>query len=96
MKTEEIRELTDDEILDKIALLEEERFRLRFRSASEALEEPLRLRTLRRDIARMHTVVRERALGIVRTSTASKPARGTKKKTASKAAAKKSTKARSR
>ena len=70
-------------------------FRLRFRSASEALEEPLRLRTLRRDIARLQTVARERALGIVRNSNASAPARGTKK-TATKAAAKKPSKARSR
>ena len=46
MKAEEIRELADDELTARIAQLEEERFRLRFRSASEALEEPLRLRTL--------------------------------------------------
>ena len=96
MKAEEIRELADDELTSRIAQLEEERFRLRFRSASEALEEPLRLRTLRRDIARLQTVARERALGIVRTSSASKPARGTKKGTATKAAAKKASKARSR
>ena len=98
MKAEEIRELADDELTARIAQLEEERFRLRFRSASEALEEPLRLRTLRRDIARLQTVARERALGIVRssTSTASAPARGTKKGTATKAAAKKPSKARSR
>jgi large subunit ribosomal protein L29 len=99
MKAEEIRELANDELTARIAQLEEERFRLRFRSASEALEEPLRLRTLRRDIARLQTVARERALGIVRTttnaSTASTPARGTKK-TATKAAAKKPSKARSR
>jgi large subunit ribosomal protein L29 len=95
MKAEEIRELADDELTARIAQLEEERFRLRFRSASEALEEPLRLRTLRRDIARLQTVARERALGIVRNTNASAPARGTKK-TATKAAAKKPAKARSR
>ena len=95
MKAEEIRELADDELTARIAQLEEERFRLRFRSASEALEEPLRLRSLRRDIARLQTVARERALGIVRTDNASAPARGTKK-TATKAAAKKPSKARSR
>ena len=96
MKAEEIRELADDELTARIAQLEEERFRLRFRSATEALEEPLRLRTLRRDIARLQTVARERALGIVRTSSASAPARGKKKGTATKAAAKKASKARSR
>ena len=95
MKAEEIRELADDELTARIAQLEEERFRLRFRSASEALEEPLRLRTLRRDIARLQTVARERALGIVRNANASAPARGPKK-TATKAAAKKPSKSRIR
>ena len=43
--------------------LEEERFRLRFRAATETLEDPLRLRWLRKDIARLKTVLRERELG---------------------------------
>ena len=51
MKAEEIRGLADDELVSRIAELEEERFRLRFRSGTEALEEPLRLRSIRRDIA---------------------------------------------
>jgi len=89
MKAEEIREMDDDSLRSRIAQLEEERFRLRFRSASEALEEPLLLRSLRRDIARLQTIVRERTLGIVRATSASAPARGTKRKTAKKAAAKK-------
>lgn len=62
MKAEEIRGLAEDEIVARIAELEEERFRLRFRSATEALEEPLRLRSIRRDIARLKTVQRERKL----------------------------------
>jgi large subunit ribosomal protein L29 len=62
MKAEEIRALADDELTTRIASLEEERFRLRFRSATEALEEPLRLRSIRRDIARLKTVQRERQL----------------------------------
>ena len=61
----EIREWTDDEIRARVAELEEERFRLRFRSATEALEKPLRLRWLRRDIARLKTVLHERERGIV-------------------------------
>ena len=40
----------------------EERFRLRFRSATETLENPLRLREIRRDIARLKTVLRAREL----------------------------------
>ena len=63
MKAEEIRSLDDSELTARIAEFEEERFRLKFRSASEALEEPLRLRSIRKDIARLQTVRRERALG---------------------------------
>lgn len=62
MKAEEVRGLADDELVTRISELEEERFRLRFRSGTEALEEPLRLRSIRRDIARLKTVQRERQL----------------------------------
>jgi len=62
MKAEEIRGLADDELTSRIAALEEERFRLRFRSGTEPLDEPLRLRSIRRDIARLKTVQRERQL----------------------------------
>ena len=60
MRAEEIREMGDGDILKRISELEEERFRLRFRSATEALEDPLRLRTIRKDIARLKTVLREK------------------------------------
>jgi large subunit ribosomal protein L29 len=60
MRAEEIRELTPDDIKARVAELEEERFRLKFRAASEPLENPLRLRTIRRDIARLKTVLGER------------------------------------
>ena len=60
MQAEEIRELTEEEILSRVAELEEERFRLRFRSATETLEDPLRFRVIRKDIARMKTILRER------------------------------------
>src|SRR5687768_10167499 len=60
MRAEEIRELTDAEVRTRIAELEEEGFRLRFRAATETLEDPLRLRLLRKDVARMKTVLRER------------------------------------
>jgi large subunit ribosomal protein L29 len=59
MRAEEIREMTVDDIRARVAELEEERFRLRFRSATEPLENPLRLRTIRRDIARLKTVLTE-------------------------------------
>jgi large subunit ribosomal protein L29 len=60
----EIREWTDADIRARVGELEEERFRLRFRSATEALEDALRLRWLRRDIARLKTVLRERERGV--------------------------------
>jgi large subunit ribosomal protein L29 len=62
MRAEEIRELSVSDIQARLAELEEERFRLRFRSATEPLENPLRLRGLRKDIARLKTELRQRAL----------------------------------
>jgi large subunit ribosomal protein L29 len=62
MKGAEIREMTDQEIVERIEQLEEERFRLRFRSATQQLENPILLRNLRRDIARLKTAQREREL----------------------------------
>jgi large subunit ribosomal protein L29 len=78
MKASEIRELNDADLTARIAELEEERFRLRFRGATEQLEDPLRQRTLRRDIARLKTVQAERKAGGTSTGTtaAKKPARG--------------------
>ncbi|HEX6790728.1 MAG TPA: 50S ribosomal protein L29 [Candidatus Krumholzibacteria bacterium] len=60
MQADEIREMTDADIRARLAELEEERFRLRFRGATQPLEDPLRLRGLRKDIARLNTVLRER------------------------------------
>ena len=48
MRAEEIRELSETDIRARIAELDEERFRLGFRSATEPLEDPLRLRVIRR------------------------------------------------
>ena len=52
--------MTAADIRTRIAELEEERFRLKFRSATEQLEDPLRLRWIRRDIARLQTILREK------------------------------------
>ena len=60
MLNNEIRELTNADIESRIKDLEEERFRLQFRNATEPLEDPLRLRVIRRDVARLKTVLRER------------------------------------
>jgi len=60
MNAAEVRDLTDTEITERIEQLEEERFRLRFRSATQQLENPMLLRHIRRDIARLKTVLHQR------------------------------------
>ena len=62
MRAEDIRGLSDDEIRERIQELTEERFRLRFRSATMQLENPKLITEIRRDIARMKTILREREL----------------------------------
>ena len=60
MKTSEIRELSDEEIVAKIAENKEELFNLRFSQATGTLEKPSRIRELRKEIAKMKTIMRER------------------------------------
>ncbi len=60
-RPEELRELKSEELTQKLEILSEERFRLEFRRATEALTNPLQLRTIRRDIARIQTILKERA-----------------------------------
>jgi large subunit ribosomal protein L29 len=62
MKVDEIRDWDDIEIRARIEELQEERFRLKFRSATMELENPRLLQVIRRDIARMKTILREREL----------------------------------
>ena len=59
-KPETFRELKTDELEQKLAVLVEERFRLTFRRGTEAITNPLQFRTMRRDIARIMTILRER------------------------------------
>lgn len=58
MKASELREMTPDEVRRKLAELRDEQFKLRLRRSAEELPNPLRLRLLRRDIARCLTVLR--------------------------------------
>ena len=60
MKPAELREKSTDELEDQLRELTEERFRLRFRSATESIENPMRFRAIRRDIARLNTILREK------------------------------------
>ena len=62
MTNKEIRDLTSEELLKKIEESKEELFNLRFNQATGSLEKPSRLRELRKQVARMKTVLREREL----------------------------------
>ena len=90
MRAEEIRGLSDGDLTGRIAEMEREQFNLRFKGGTQPLEDPLRLRVLRKDIARLKTVATERKLGIERAApaTATPPAKGARKATAKKGAAK--------
>jgi large subunit ribosomal protein L29 len=70
MLSSEIRDLTVADIESRIKDLEEERFRLQFRNATEPLEDPLRLRMIRRDVARLKTVLKEKTQNTGRARTA--------------------------
>ena len=65
----EIRDLNDDELVTRLAESKEELFNLRFQVATGQLDNNRRLHHVRRDIARIYTVMRERELGIVRETT---------------------------
>jgi large subunit ribosomal protein L29 len=60
-RPEELREMKTEDLQQKLAVLTEERFRMQFKRATEALTNPLQLRTIRRDIARIQTILKERA-----------------------------------
>ena len=64
MRVEEMRELTRDELLQKKRDFVEEQFNLRMRKSFKELDNPLRLRQLRREMARINTVLREDDKGI--------------------------------
>ena len=60
----ELRNLTDDELVEKLREAKAELFNLRFQAATGQLESHGRLRAVRTDIARIYTIMRERELGI--------------------------------
>ena len=62
MKASELRGMTQDEIRRKLAELRDEQFKLRLRRSAEELPNPLRLRLLRRDVARCLTVLRAKEI----------------------------------
>ncbi|NHN55176.1 50S ribosomal protein L29 [Calidifontibacter sp. DB0510] len=62
-----LRELNDNQLVEKLGEAKQELFNLRFQSATGQLENHSRLRAVRKDIARIYTEMRERELGIGRT-----------------------------
>jgi large subunit ribosomal protein L29 len=63
-KVSELRELNNEELVVKLREAKEELFRLRFQAATGQLENNSRLKAVRKDIARIYTLMRERELGI--------------------------------
>lgn len=61
MRARDLRDLTDEELLEKLGETRQELFNLRFQSATGALENGARLRTAKRQIARILTLQNERA-----------------------------------
>ena len=64
MKVEEIRELSSEELVKQLEAAHQELFDLRFRSATKQLVNHRELLRVRREIARLKTIMRERELGI--------------------------------
>ena len=58
-----LRELSESELVDGLGALKEAQFRLRFRAATEDLDNPMQFRMMRRNIARIETVLRQRRQG---------------------------------
>jgi large subunit ribosomal protein L29 len=66
MKPNELREKSIAELNEELADLKEELFKLRFQHAINQLENPLKLQSVKRDIARVKTILRERELKGIR------------------------------
>ncbi len=64
MKINDLRDLSPDEQNAKLISLKEELFNLRFQHATGQLENPMRIRQIKRSIAQINTIIRERQLNI--------------------------------
>ncbi|MBQ6304381.1 large subunit ribosomal protein L29 [Ruminococcaceae bacterium R-25] len=62
MKVEEIRKMSDEELSSELASLKEELFKLRFQHATNQLDNPAQIAQVKRDIARVMTIQREKQL----------------------------------
>jgi large subunit ribosomal protein L29 len=80
LATDELDTFEDGKLVDELKKAKEELFNLRFQSATGQLESHGRLRAVKRDIARIYTVIRERELGLRATPVATEvPAKAAKK-----------------
>lgn len=66
MKTNELREKNINELTQELQELKNELFKLRFQYATNQLDNPMQLKNVKRDIARVKTIIREMELGIRR------------------------------
>ena len=66
MKAKEIRDMNETELNKQLTDLKSELFNLRFQLATGQLENPVRIRSVRKDIARIKTIMREQELGMKR------------------------------
>lgn len=64
MKTKEIRQMSSEELNKKVNELKNELFNLRFRLATGQLDNPSSIRIVKKDIARVKTILRQRELGM--------------------------------
>jgi large subunit ribosomal protein L29 len=93
MKAAQVRDMTSDQLGDELVKLKKEQFNLRFQAASGQLENTARVRQIRRDIARIETISRQKSGGGVEVTAAPKTVTKTKAAAKPKAKAKTKTKA---
>lgn len=62
MKAKEVREMTQQELNEQLSSIKEELFNLRFQQATGQLENPLRIKEIKKDYARVKTILRQREL----------------------------------
>lgn len=74
LKAADLRQLSGDELRSKVSELKEELFGLRFQAATGQLEDSARIREVRKDLARVYTVLQERKLNIIDDPDATKEA----------------------
>ncbi|MFW6131369.1 MAG: 50S ribosomal protein L29 [Candidatus Aminicenantaceae bacterium] len=63
MKIDEIREMSLDELIEKESGLKDQLFKLKFQHELGQLENPLKLKTIKKDIARIKTILKEKSKG---------------------------------